>query len=581
MSVWDPPGRRWSVRARRGSTAIPPRPPPQASVVPEQRAHPGPDIRRVFGVALLGAAGVVVTLALTHATVGYGVDSSAYLGVAHNLVTGRGPTVPMTFYTDHYPPARAFGFHGAVPSTHFPPLYPAVLALFESFGMSAAAAVRTSSTLIHALNLVLVALLLSRVLLRRAWIGALGGAAVLLTVDAWLITHAFAMSEALFITTLLAFMLAVSRHLVTGSRHTLVLAASLAAAAMLTRWVGLSVGVAGAGLILTRQGWSLRTRLERAAAVMGATATAGFGWALFGRIAGGSSPRLFAYHPPQRFFGPLLDVLSAWFVRSEPWAGAVLGVIFALGILSAATRRPRLRPTGDSADEEPERIWLLRGCVLFAAAYVIVVYAARTYFDASIPTSDAKSLLAAFEAPRIYVPLLPILLIVALATIEWIGTSLLRTPRLALAAFVVPLACLVFATVPPSHLTAAYHDASLLVDATRSRPSPAVRAIRLLPRDATIATNFPSSVYAGAGRPCLMVPLRRLPVTGEDNPGYRREVAEMTAVLLQHHGYLALYPSAIGSSTTIDTIEFARWAHLVPVAASPDGIIFRVDPKTS
>ena len=156
-----------------------------------------------------------------------------------------------------------------------------------------------------------------------------------------------------------------------------------------------------------------------------------------------------------------------------------------------------------------------------------------------------------------------------------------RSPRLALAGFVVPLACLVFATVPPSHLTAAYHDASLLVDATRSRPLPAVRAIRLLPRDATIATNFPSSVYAGAGRPCLMVPLRRLPVTGEDNPDYRREVAEMTAVLLQHHGYLALYPSAIGSLTTIDTIEFARWAHLVPVAASPDGIIFRVDPKTS
>ena len=141
-------------------------------VVKKQSTNPGPDIWRVVGLALLGAAGVVVTLALTRATVGYGVDSSAYLGVAHNLVTGRGPTVPMTFYTDHYPPARAFGFHGAVPSTHFPPLYPAVLALFESFGMSAAAAVRTSSTLIHALNLVLVALLLSRVLLRRAWIGA-------------------------------------------------------------------------------------------------------------------------------------------------------------------------------------------------------------------------------------------------------------------------------------------------------------------------------------------------------------------------------------------------------------------------
>jgi hypothetical protein len=466
-----------------------------------------------------------------------------------------------------------------VPSTHFPPLYPGVLALFESFGMSAAAAVRSSSTIIHGLNLMFVALVLSRVLVRRRWVGATAGAAVLLTIGTWLVTNAFAMSEALFIASLLAFLLVVSRHLATASHSTLILTASCAAAAVLTRWVGVSVGIAGAGLIMTRGGWPLRARFGRAAAVMGATATAGFAWALFGRIAGGSSPRLLAYHPPQRFLGPLFEVLSAWFVRSEPWAGVALGLAFVLGVGAAATRR---QPANDEvADEEPERIWLLRGCATFAVIYVLVVYAARTFFDASIPTSDAKGLLAAFEAPRIYVPLLPVLLVVALATIEWIGAAVLRTQRMVLAGLIVPITCVVFATVPPSHLRTAYHDASRLVDAARNQPPVVVKAVRFLPPDATIATNFPSSVYANTGRPCLMVPLREVPVTGEKNRNYDREVAEMTAVLVQHHGYLVLLPAGLGGQTTPSAAEFARWSRLVPVGVFPDGVIYRADPRAS
>src|SRR5207302_3393600 len=129
-------------------------------------------------------------------------------------------------------------------------------------------------------------------------------------------------------------------------------------------------------------------RFRRAAAVLGATATAGFAWALFGRIAGGSSPRLLAYHPPQRFLGPLFEVLSAWFVRSEPWAGVALGLGFVLGVGAAATRRQPAN--GEVAEEEPERMWLMRGSAIFAVIYVLVVYAARTFFAASIPTSAAK-----------------------------------------------------------------------------------------------------------------------------------------------------------------------------------------------
>jgi hypothetical protein len=147
---------------------------------------------------------------LTHKTMGYGVDSAVYLGQAHNLVTGRGPTVPMTFYTDHYTRRRIrLSRRGAA---H--PLYAALIALLEAVGLSAGAAVRWWSATLHALNLVLVlvAVMLSRVLTRKRWIGAIAGAVVLLTIGTWLSTHAFALSEALFLTWMLAALVILSRY---------------------------------------------------------------------------------------------------------------------------------------------------------------------------------------------------------------------------------------------------------------------------------------------------------------------------------------------------------------------------------
>jgi hypothetical protein len=154
MTVWGPAGPPWKTRSsgrrvrtwpgRPAQTAVAlssrdRTPATRAAAVGDATRYPFSKLGTVIGLGSLGLTAVAVTVALTHKTMGYGVDSAVYLGQAHNLVTGRGPTVPMTFYTDHYPPAAAFAFHGAVPSTHFPPLYAALLALLEAVGLSAGA----------------------------------------------------------------------------------------------------------------------------------------------------------------------------------------------------------------------------------------------------------------------------------------------------------------------------------------------------------------------------------------------------------------------------------------------------------
>jgi hypothetical protein len=70
-------------------------------------------------------------------------------------------------------------------------------------------------------------------------------------------------------------------------------------------------------------------------------------------------------------------------------------------------------------------------------------------------------------------------------------------------------------------------------------------------------------------------------VTGETNLNYEREVAEMSAVLQQHHGFLVLYPAAFGVPSSGDTAHFTLWSKLVLVGAYSDGSIYQVLPRTT
>src|SRR5437762_326678 len=59
-------------------------------------------------------------------------DSASYEGTAANLRHGHGPTVPFAAVWDELSPSAAAAAHDHVPSSHFPPGYPALLAVARS-----------------------------------------------------------------------------------------------------------------------------------------------------------------------------------------------------------------------------------------------------------------------------------------------------------------------------------------------------------------------------------------------------------------------------------------------------------------
>ena len=88
-----------------------------------------------LGIAALALLGVGLALAASRHGVGASPDSVVYIGVARNLLAGRGLTEP-------------FGALVDTPLTRYPPLYPALLAAGGPLGLDPLATARWISALL-------------------------------------------------------------------------------------------------------------------------------------------------------------------------------------------------------------------------------------------------------------------------------------------------------------------------------------------------------------------------------------------------------------------------------------------------
>jgi hypothetical protein len=100
-------------------------------------------------------------------------------------------------------------------------------------------------------------------------------------------------------------------------------------------------------------------------------------------------------------------------------------------------------------------------------------------------------------------------------------------------------------------------------------------AVAALPRDAVVASTFPSTLYSASGHDVVFVPPRWDRMSGERNDRFHAQLAELGRVLGARHGYLALYPSPPKEFATYD--ELARAMRLVEVGRYSDGALYRVE----
>jgi 4-amino-4-deoxy-L-arabinose transferase-like glycosyltransferase len=173
----------------------------------------------IFGLAAV--AGILIMYRAT-STYGIGVtaDSTLYLDVARNLLSGRG-----------------FTQSGGNPLTHYPPLYPAALALAGIFGSDVVVGAKWLHLLLYVASVLLVGVFVYRGT-HGSLMAATLGLLFMLTSNSVLNHHVMVFSEALFVFFTLTGLLLLNEYLYRERLSILVAAFVVIGFAGLTRYVG-------------------------------------------------------------------------------------------------------------------------------------------------------------------------------------------------------------------------------------------------------------------------------------------------------------------------------------------------------
>ncbi|HEX4491913.1 MAG TPA: hypothetical protein VH914_11960 [Acidimicrobiia bacterium] len=521
---------------------------------PEERAP-------VAVLGCLGALAVVAALLALHATrhgVSYFGDSGAYLGMAENLRHGHGLTLPFDLPFDRFTPLQAFEFHGAVPSTHFPPGYPLALTLFSPPGVAVTTGARVLGCVLVAANVVLSARLTARLLPRSQQWFQLATPVLLIGVSGqpvgFLLLHAELGSEALFITALLSTLLLACRYFDEPSARRLAALTTAAAVAVLTRNVGLFLLVLLVPAIALVGARPNRARIGGAVAFAGGAVAPWVAFLVYGRILGGGSEGSgldqVVYHPLTGTFADLMNVAGSWIVSPDA-ASAVHGVaLLAVGGFVAIGLWIGFRPPSSTTARSTA---LALAAVFVYAAFVLW---SQTFIDAGIPTND-----------RLFAPIRPVV------TALFVAAFAAVTARIPTAMSRALLVVVVAAAVVPG-----WRDQRDLVRiyAAPAHGYPELASIRNAPRSTLIESPNADVVMLAIHRNAISTARPVVPVTNRRNPCFERDLAENAALLDYYGGYAYFSAGRYQITDATTPAELGRLVHLVPVSTQPTGMVFRV-----
>lgn len=504
------------------------------------------DRSRVPGLLLLSffALGIsVVALATPHG-LGYGYDSIFYWSGAVNLLDGNGLS-------------RLVAAGGAVPITHFPPLYPSLLALGSKLtGTEVPAVARSLAALLFAANLAIV-----WALIRRATDSALAASLaglILLTAPSIVDRHLWAMSEPLYFALMLLAVWGLAQSTVHSDRRWLAVAAGAAGLAYLTRYAGLAVIASGVAVLLLGRDRPVRERLKRAGIFSALALAPGVAWQLRNQLAAGTlSNRVVGWHPPTAEQLRTAGATLASWLPLEVVPTAVRAVLVgSAGLLIVAVL---IRSLTRDSEPSPARA-LLVSSTMHGAVYVAFLLISLTFYDASTRLN-----------PRILSPLYLVGLLSA-ALIGWRGYARYGSRALALGWIGISLILVLSQT---SQSLALLHESAgdgLGFSSSAWRESETIQAVEQLDGGLALYSNEALPVYFLTGRPASSVPERTDPVKGGARADYPQLLAGMRSRLEAGEAALVLFhPDALGPELP----DLTTLTHgLSPALVADDGTIY-------
>lgn len=445
------------------------------------------------GCWIPSAVAVLATLYATSLGVGLSPDSVTYIAVARNLLHGRGLV-------------ESLGTPDGVLLTHFPPLFPALLA---GLGFAWQA---DPIEIARYLNALLFGATVGIVVLALGWptgsrvtgAGVLAG--LLIALQQHIITlHAMAWSEPLFLLLALLSVFLLVLHVSSGQPAYLVASSVLAAASCLTRYVGLAVLLTGLVMLGASPGVSWTIRVRRVLFFLAVAALPLATWLAItvdraGHVAN-RTPGLYALGP-----GDLSSVLAAvagWLLPDRlartlgrvgaGWALVIVALALTAYYLSQAMRTLPLRHTERGWRREQALLW---SSGIFIGWYLATVAVSKAFMDPAIPF-DTRILSPVYVFGN-----------VAASVMARSVVRQGRAPRWVMGSFRAILAILLLSFASRSYLARSNaHRTGLGFTHELYRTSAIVDALRSVPEEIrAVVSNNPELVYIVTGRPARRVP---------------------------------------------------------------------------
>ena len=327
----------------------------------------------------ISLAGLVLYLVATRFGPGITSDSMAYLAAAETWLTGVGL-------------GRLSGPDGFKPMTHFPPLFPLLIAGGQLLGTSGIQAARWINAVFHGGTILLVGLVVLQ-LSRSPWASILGAVTLLLSPVIFNV-NSKVMSEPAYLFLGLLGLWFLSRWQVEGRRWRLVLAGISIGLAYLTRYAGMSLVMSALACLFLTRDRTMRSKVKASVVFLLVSLPSILVWmARNAAWTGSATNRRWIWHPPPpSYFGASLRLVWSWVStlgfgshRRDAYAGLVL-LAAALGVIIWVLWESRKRDPGSFTKSTKDL--LLHPVVLYAPIYLGLILISRFFMDATTPLDN-------------------------------------------------------------------------------------------------------------------------------------------------------------------------------------------------
>lgn len=464
---------------------------------------------------------------------------------------------------------RISGVGEFLPITHFPPLYSAALALIQKLGLAPYPSARVLNSLLFALTVLIggfgIQLVTRSMFLSIFAASLIAASPVLQDMFAW------AHSEPLYILISLGSLIALTMFVYKPrSRGLLTLSGLVAAAGILTRFIGASLILTGIVAILFLPREHPRNYRWRDAAIFAGISTVPVGIFLLRNVllTGNATNRPAPFwHPPELGeWGDAARVILGWAFPDNVMGSAqpiAVTVTFTVVLTLVAILLYAGFRSFDRSSQRMSRDFFFV-LLLYLLAYSSLVLITVFWFD-------TMTVLNQRILSPIYLPALMLLMLVIMKT--WARAE--RALRWGLAGMCIIL--LVYQLGRSASMLNQLSSAPRGYASGIYRNSPTIEYLRNSP-DGLIYSNDLPALYFWADKAAIYIPSRINPatLTHDSLEGYEASLSQMRIRLAQNNGLLVIFgPDPYSRLDQDEFSELTRGLRLV--AEFQDGLIFRSD----